>query len=57
MHVWYLELEPFSQFACLLLLFCFTVSGTEGLTATCAAAFGFFLTYQTGNEDLRPSKQ
>ena len=34
----------------LLLLFCFTVSSTEGLTATCVAAFE--LSYQTGTEDL-----
>ena len=31
-----------------LLLFCFTVSSTEGLTVTCAAA----LTYHIGTEDL-----
>ena len=34
----------------LLLLFCFTVSNTEGLTATCATAF---VTYQTGTEVIR----
>ena len=28
-----------SESLLLLLLFCFTVSSTEGLTATCAAAF------------------
>jgi len=34
----------------LFLLFCFTVSNTEGLTATCATAF---VTYQTGTEVIR----
>jgi len=35
-----------NNYILLLLLFCFTVSSTEGLTATCAAAFGLHKKFQ-----------
>jgi len=45
-------LDHSNNFTSRMLLSGFTVTSTEGLTLTCAAAFGFSI-YQTGTEDLR----